>query len=62
MAFRSQPQVVGIATRRATDDDPPPGLQRLKASTYIPFLPAEGLHQLLMATQNEASGAMVIRR
>jgi hypothetical protein len=62
MAFRSQPQMVSITTRRATDDDPPPGFQRLQTPTYIPFIHAEGFHQLLMATQDEAFGALVVRR
>ena len=50
-----------MAARRATNDDPPLGFQRLEAPTDIPFLPAESLHQLLMATHDDPVGAVVIR-
>ena len=51
-----------MATRRAADDDPPSSFQRLQAPTNISFITTEGLHQLLMATHDKASGAVVIRR
>jgi len=51
-----------MTTWGAPDNDPPPGFQRLQAATDIPFIPTAGLHQLRMATQDAAFGAVVIRR
>jgi hypothetical protein len=33
----------------------------LESNKSLPFIPAEGLHQLLMATHNDPVGAVVIR-
>jgi len=49
-----------MAARRATHNDPPPGFQRLETPTHIPFLPAEGFPPLLMATQDDPVGTVVV--
>ena len=62
MPLCSKPEMVCVAARRTPHDDETPAFQRLEAPTDIPFLPAESLHQLLMATQDEAFGALVVPR
>jgi len=49
-----------LAARRTTDDDPSPRLERPQAAADIAFIPPQGVHQVAMATQNKASGALVI--
>jgi len=61
MALCSEPEVVCVAARRAPNHNETASFQRLEAPTEIPFLPTDGLHQLLMATHDAPSGAVVIR-
>ena len=44
MPLYGEPEVVGIATRRAPNDNETSAFQRLEAPTDIPFLPTQGLH------------------
>lgn len=61
MPLCSKPEMVCVAARRTPNDEETSACQRLEAPTDIPFIPAEGLHQLLMATHDDPVGAVVIR-
>jgi hypothetical protein len=61
MSLCSEPEVVCVAARRAPNHHETSAFQRLEAPTAIPCIPAEGLHQFLMATHDDTGGAVVIR-
>ena len=61
MPLCSKPEMVCVAARRTPNADETSAFQRLEAPTDLPFLPAEGLHELLMATHDAPVGAVVLR-
>jgi len=60
MPLWGERQMLRFTTWRTTNDEPPARLECPQAAADRAFIPLEGLHQLFMATQDKAFGALVI--
>jgi hypothetical protein len=62
LTLRGEPQGFGFPSGRTPDDNQAPCFEGVQTMTDVAPVTWQGLHQVLMTTRDQASGALVVRR